>query len=73
LAGVVPGFVRPEAYIIFRAHFKKKYKSTNTKLGTNVNVYLEWTSQQITYLKYVTPQTSQNPEKWHNILLINCL
>jgi len=34
--GTDPGFVRPEAYKIFGALFKKK----NTKLGTKVNIYL---------------------------------
>jgi len=34
--GADPGFVRPEAYTIFRALFKKK----NAKLGTKVNIYL---------------------------------
>jgi len=58
----------------FGAHFKKKYKSMNTKLRTNVNVYLKWRSQQIKNLKYLTHTTNiTNPEKLHNILLINCL
>jgi hypothetical protein len=43
--GAESGFVRPEAYTIFGAIFKKE----NTKLGTKVNRYLEWAkkSQQI--------------------------
>jgi hypothetical protein len=40
--GADPSFVGPEAYIIFGVVVKKKeYKITNTKLGTNVNIYLE--------------------------------
>jgi hypothetical protein len=34
--GTDPGFVRPEAYTILGALFKKK----NAKLGTKVNIYL---------------------------------
>jgi hypothetical protein len=41
-SGADPGFVGPEAYTILGALFKKKeYKIANTKLGTNVNIYLE--------------------------------
>jgi hypothetical protein len=36
-AGADPGFVRPEAHKISRNHLKKR----NTKLDTEVNIYLE--------------------------------
>jgi len=39
--GVDPDFVGSEVYTLFGAIFKrKKYKITNTKLGTKVDIYL---------------------------------
>jgi len=38
VAGTNPSFVGPEAHIIVVALLKKK----NTKLGTKLNIYLEW-------------------------------
>jgi hypothetical protein len=42
LSGVDPGFVGPEAYIIFGAVFKKKdRKFSNINLSMQLNIYLE--------------------------------
>jgi hypothetical protein len=64
IAGRVdPGFVGTDVYIILRALFKKM----NTKLGTNVDIYLalENKSQRIANLKKIwqIPRTSHNPQK----------
>jgi hypothetical protein len=42
-SGADPGFVGREAYTVFGTLLKKKeYKITNKKLGTTLNIYLEW-------------------------------
>jgi hypothetical protein len=42
LSGADPGFVGPEAYIILGAVFKKKNRTfSNSKLSTQVNIYLD--------------------------------
>jgi hypothetical protein len=53
-AGADLGLVGPEAYTIFGALFKKK----NTKLGTKVNIYLEWDMAINHKLKKVTNTTN---------------
>jgi hypothetical protein len=40
ISGAYPGFVGLEAYTILGVSFNKKFKITNTKLGTKVNNYL---------------------------------
>jgi ribosomal protein L5 len=61
--------VGSEAYAIFGAFFKKKYKIMNTEWGMKMNICLEREKkeQQITNLKkWQIPQTSQNPEEtWY--------
>ena len=51
--GAYPGFVGPEAYTIFGALFKKK----NTKLGTKVNICLEWENKLQQYIYIPTTYT----------------
>ena len=64
--GADPGFVGPEAYTVLGASiYEKGYKIMKTKLGTKVNIYLEWErkSQQFTDFKKLINNPPQYPEK----------